>query len=174
MKKLFALWLLVSINIFCFGQEETNMSKDLESYVALPAFSSAPIEDENYIFNQVDKRAKFTEGEISRYIAQYIEYTEVARDKGTQGKMLIKFVVEKDGSVSNISVVGKKLGDGLDEMCIEAVKKTEGKWKPATIDGKPVRSFFRLPVSFVLPKEPTHSSQINNKNVIIPYRYNLD
>ena len=59
----------------------------------------------------------------------------------------ITFVVEKDGSISNIKASGKD--DAFNKETIRAIKSIKGKWTPAKIDGRPVRSYFRFPVSVV-------------------------
>ncbi|MGM5629685.1 energy transducer TonB [Apibacter raozihei] len=112
-----------------------------------------PPVDDTQAFDNVEVNAEFTKGNVTQYISQFIEYSDRARDNGTQGNILIKFVVEKDGTITNVRVASKKLGDGLDEIAIKAVQKTNKMWKPGKIDGKPVRTNFRLPITFRLPPE---------------------
>ncbi|MDR1877693.1 MAG: energy transducer TonB [Flavobacteriaceae bacterium] len=106
------------------------------------------------IFTYVDEEAKFKGGglkEASEFIAKNMKYTKKAIKNETEGKILVRFVVEIDGSVSDIQVVGKKLGDGLDEIAINAVKETDKMWIPAKWEGQIVRSYFRIPITFRLP-----------------------
>ncbi|MDR1877692.1 MAG: TonB family protein [Flavobacteriaceae bacterium] len=117
---------------------------------APPAPPIAPLPS-NKIFTEVDEEAKFKGGglkEVSNFILNYLNYTDRAIDNGTEGKIIIRFVVEEDGSITDIQVEGKKLGDGLDEIAINAVKETDKMWTPAKVDGEPVRSYFRIPVTF--------------------------
>ena len=114
-----------------------------------------PPADPNKVFTQVDQEAEFKGGglkEVSKFIARYMEYTDRAIDNGTEGKITVRFVVEKDGSVTDVQVAGKKLGDGLDEVAIAAIKKTSKMWTPAKVNNQPVRSYFRVPVAFRLPQ----------------------
>jgi protein TonB len=68
--------------------------------------------------------------------------------KSEQGKIYLSFVIEKDGSVSNVRIV-KGLSEKLNMVAIKVVEKMP-KWKPAINNGKPVRSRFMLPISVVL------------------------
>jgi TonB family protein len=75
------------------------------------------------------------------------EFSEQARGKGIQGVSVLSVIVEPDGSTSHIRVA-KALGMGLDEKAIEAVKKW--KFKPATLNGKPVAVQIFVQVQFHL------------------------
>ncbi|WP_128331407.1 energy transducer TonB [Apibacter sp. HY039] len=132
---------------------ETKEGKATTSQAKNPDPSPVPSVNDDQIFDKVEVNAEFTKGNVTQYISQFIEYTDRARDNGTQGNILIKFVVEKDGTITNVRVASKKLGDGLDEMVVKAVYKTNKMWKPAKVDGKPVRTNFRLPITFRLPPE---------------------
>lgn len=143
--------LLVSINIFCFGQEKTNTSKDLEDNKATPIFSFPPIIDENYYCDIIEE-AEFTEGNFNRYVGQCFDL-----DKKTKEKVALRFVVEEDGSISDIKVISKNLANRLDENCIEAIKKTNGKWKPATINGEPAKTYLTVVIS--VPEDPIQSPE---------------
>ncbi|MGM5629687.1 energy transducer TonB [Apibacter raozihei] len=105
------------------------------------------------LYKTSESNAIFIKGDVTQYISQFIEYTDEASYNGIEGRILIKFAIEKDGTISNVRVVGKKLGYGLDEMAIKAVYKTNKMWKPGKVDGKPVRTNFRLPITFRLPPE---------------------
>jgi hypothetical protein len=63
----------------------------------------------------------------------------------------VEFVIEKDGTLSNIKSVGKVLGYGLEEEALRLVKENPNKWIPAQQDGKVVRLRKTLPISFKLP-----------------------
>ena len=112
-----------------------------------------PPADPNKVFEQVDEEAIFKgKGKVHDFISKQIYYTDRARDNGTEGKITVKFVVEKDGTITNVVIAGKKLGDGLDEEAIKAIKKTSKMWIPAKVNNQPVRSYFRVPITFRLPE----------------------
>jgi protein TonB len=82
------------------------------------------------------------------YIGNNVVYPEISKRIGSQGKVYIGFVVEKDGSVSNVQVLR-----GIDEDCdAEAVRvvREMPKWKPGRQLGKAVRVSYQLPIVFTL------------------------
>jgi len=83
-----------------------------------------------------------------KQIASNLSYPKEAAEKKIEGSVLMSFIVEKDGTVSEVKVT-RKLGFGLDEEAIKAVK-TSKKWNPGTQDGKPVRVKYNIPVKFSL------------------------
>ena len=87
-------------------------------------------------------------GDMNGYISNHIHYPAQASSDGTTGKVIVEFVVNEDGSVSNVKVL-RGIGGGCDE---EAVRVVSGMpvWKPGKQNGKPVKVLFRLPITFVL------------------------
>lgn len=84
----------------------------------------------------------------SRFLAKNLKYPKEARQNEISGRVNVQFVVEKDGSLSDIIVLrGSELGYGIPEEAIRVIS-TMPKWKPATQSGKPVRSYFTMPVDF--------------------------
>ncbi len=85
---------------------------------------------------------------LTTYINQSLQYPEIASRNGIEGTVLLEFIVEKDGSISHVQVKVP-----LFPKCdAEAVRIVESmpKWKPATIQGKPVRCYYQVPVTFRL------------------------
>jgi protein TonB len=87
------------------------------------------------------------EGGITKFLRRNLTYPETAVMKKTTGTVYIYFVVERDGSVGNVSVL-KGIGDGCEEEATRVVKKM--KWKPGKNHGNPVRVQFTLPVKFTI------------------------
>lgn len=112
----------------------------------------APVEEETEeIFEVVEESAEFVDGGmegLNKYLAKNIRYPEVAQEAGIQGRVVVQFVVEKDGSATDIKVV-RSVDPALDKEA-ERVVKSMPKWKPGKQRGKPVRSKFTLPVHFRL------------------------
>lgn len=108
--------------------------------------------DDNKVFDNVEQEAQYPGGmqALLSFIGENLEYPQKAQDNGTQGKLIVKFVVEKDGTVGSFQTV-RPLGDGCEEEVFRILKKTK-KWKPALVNNKPVRSYYRLPVVFRLPE----------------------
>jgi TonB family protein len=85
---------------------------------------------------------------FAKFLGHNIRYPASARDNNTQGRVIISFVIEKDGSLTNVGVV-KGIGDGCDEESARVVKLSSP-WHPATVDGKPVRTAYSIPIAFTL------------------------
>lgn len=82
------------------------------------------------------------------FLQKELTYPEVARNNGIQGTVVLEFVVERDGSVSNVKPL-VSLFPECDAEAIRVVKKMP-KWKPGKQMGKPVRCYFNLPIRFTL------------------------
>ena len=108
-------------------------------------------EPEDQIFEIVENPAVPPTGDIPsllKWIANHIEYPQSALDNNIQGKVVLRFVVEKDGSIGDI-IVARKVDPALDKEAVRVLKSMP-KWTPGKQRGKPVRSYFTLPVAFVL------------------------
>ncbi|MFN4083615.1 MAG: energy transducer TonB [Bacteroidia bacterium] len=87
--------------------------------------------------------------EMYKFINKNIQYPQMARENGIQGKVLLSFVVGTDGKITQIEQIGKKLGWGLDDEAIRIVKAMPP-WTPGKQNGKPVTVKFTLPIKFQL------------------------
>jgi protein TonB len=85
---------------------------------------------------------------LYEYLSQNIKYPEEAKELGIQGKVFVTFVVEKDGSITNVKVL-RGIGGGCDEEAIRVVQNMP-KWSPGKQRGQAVRVQFNLPVKFTL------------------------
>ena len=82
------------------------------------------------------------------YLSKHIKYPPVAEENGIQGRVVLRFVVEKDGSISQVEVI-KSVDPSLDKEAIR-VTKSIPHWIPGKQNGQPVRVKFTLPVTFKL------------------------
>ena len=87
-------------------------------------------------------------GELMKYLSANVKYPAEASKKGIQGRVIVQFVVEKDGTISNVKVVNNA-DEQLKEEAIRVVK-TMPKWVPGKQNGKEVRVKYTLPVTFRL------------------------
>lgn len=85
---------------------------------------------------------------LFRFLGNNVRYPVQAQSKGIEGRVIIQFVVNVDGSLSNIQVV-KKANQYLDAEAVRVVNSMPI-WKPGLLEGKPVRMKFTLPVNFKL------------------------
>ena len=86
------------------------------------------------------------------FLRNTIKYPPKMREFGVQGRCIVKFTVEKDGTIDNIEIV-KGISKILDEEVIRVVKAMP-KWKPGIQNGRIVKSYFTLPTSFKLESYP--------------------
>lgn len=105
---------------------------------------------EQEIFTIVEEQPSFPGGEAAlfEYLKKNIVYPTIAKESGIQGTVFVQFVVEPDGSVSNVKVL-RGIGGGCDEEAVRVVKSMP-RWNPGKQRGKPVRVYFNLPIRFVL------------------------
>jgi len=102
------------------------------------------------VFLIVEEPPTFPGGEAALYkwLGENLKYPEEAKELGIQGRVFVSFVVEPDGSTSNV-VVKRGIGGGCDEEAIRIVKAMP-KWGPGKQRGQPVRVQFNLPIKFTL------------------------
>lgn len=86
---------------------------------------------------------------FKQFINKMLNYPGIAIENGTQGKVVVSAVVEKDGSISSISVISKVLGDGLEEEAMRVVGKMP-KWTPGLQNEQPVRVRISIPIRYQL------------------------
>ena len=87
-------------------------------------------------------------GDMGAYISKHLRYPDAARSAGIEGQVMIEFVVNEDGSVSNARVV-RGIGGGCDEEALRMVNSMP-KWKPGKQNGVAVKVIFALPIKFIL------------------------
>ena len=115
--------------------------------------------DNDSIYNVVSENAEFPGGNMaaSNWISKNMTYPEECRKQGIEGRVVIKFVVNKDGSIVDAEAV-KSPHPALAAEALRVVKSMP-KWKPAKEGGKVVRSRFNIPIMFRLAgKKPQSAS----------------
>jgi TonB family protein len=88
---------------------------------------------------------------LNKFVAENLKYPEIARKYASHGRVMVAFIVEKDGYLDNIRVV-IGIGNGCDEEAIRVIEKSP-KWIPATKDGQPVRTQYATGVDFKIPSQ---------------------
>lgn len=106
------------------------------------------VEEEVVIIPDVNPEFNGGEAKLYEYLSENIKYPDLARDGGITGKVYVQFVVEKDGSITNIQVK-RDIGGGCGEEAKRVVRGMP-KWKPGKVGGRTVRSQFILPINFIL------------------------
>ena len=108
------------------------------------------LETKEDIFLVVETMPKFPGGEkaMYTYIAKNVKYPAKAKQEGTQGRVFVTFVVEKDGSISEVALL-RGVSEELDQEALRVIKSMP-KWTPGEQSGKPVRVQYRMPIKFAL------------------------
>lgn len=104
------------------------------------------------IFAAVEHPAEFPGGTyaLMKWLSENIRYPKDAQDDDVQGRSMVRFVVEIDGSISNVEIA-KRNDPALDAEAIRVVQNIP-KWDPGKNGDQPVRSYFTLPINFRLNK----------------------
>ena len=122
-----------------------------EIAVAAPPPPPAPKpEVATKVFDVVEEMPSFPggQGALMQYLASNIKYPVVAQENGVQGRVIVSFVVERDGSISDVKVA-RSVDPSLDREA-QRVVKSMPKWKPGKQNGSAVRVKYTVPVVFRL------------------------
>lgn len=133
---------------FSSDDDKDKAQEVIQAPVVKPA---DPEDDENYVFQVVEKQPEFPGGNdaLMKYLSQNIKYPTVAAQNGIQGRVVCRFTVKRDGSVGDVEVVRHGDHPSLDREAIRVIESMP-KWKPGQQRGKAVNCKFNLPVVFKL------------------------
>ena len=109
-----------------------------------------PKEEETKVFDVVEQMPQFPGGPnaLFEYLSKNIKYPAVAEENGIQGRVVATFVVERDGSITDVKVI-KSVDPSLDKEAIRVLKSMP-KWIPGKQNGSAVRVKYTVPVTFRL------------------------
>ena len=109
-----------------------------------------PKEEESKVFDVVEQMPSFPGGQaaLMQWLSSNISYPVIAAENGVQGRVIVQFVVEKDGSISDVQVV-KSVDPSLDKEAARVVSKMPT-WIPGKQNGAAVRVKYTVPVTFKL------------------------
>ena len=109
-----------------------------------------PKEEENKVFDVVEQMPSYPGGmgALMQYLSSNIKYPAIAEENGIQGRVICTFVVERDGSITDVRIA-KSVDPSLDKEAVRVVS-TMPKWIPGKQNGSAVRVKFTLPVTFRL------------------------
>lgn len=148
MKKIsFALFLFVSLILAANAQEPATVPDTTEA-----------------VFNYVAKMPEFPGGNaaLNQYLTTHLTYPSAARAAGAEGTVLVQFVVEKDGSISNVKTV-LPVYPSLDEEAMRIVRGLP-KWIPGEdSNGNKVRVYYNIPFRFQLEPSTPHQAKKEKK-----------
>lgn len=139
MKKLFIFSIFCALIAVAAAQEPAGRNDNK---------GSVNINDEIYVVVETDPVFPGGVEGLTKYIKENIQYPIEAKEKGLTGNVFVTFVIEKNGSVSNVKVV-RDIGGGCGNEAVRIVRAMP-QWEPGKQRGEPVRVQFTLPVNFSL------------------------
>ncbi len=131
--------------------EDDQSQRQVEAYIPPPP--PKPVQKEeatDEIFVVVENQPEFPGGNAAmmKFLSDNIKYPVIAQENGLQGRVITNFVVERDGSITDVQVV-RGVDPSLDREAIRVIQSMP-RWKPGQQRGQPVRVRFTLPVVFRL------------------------
>jgi periplasmic protein TonB len=135
-------------------EEEFMIDMEATVFTEVSDFAPIIVEEEevaeDVIFTVVEDQPSFPGGDEARmrFLQENLRYPTMAREAGIQGTVFVTFVVERDGSVTDVRVL-RGIGGGLDEEAVRVVRMMP-RWNPGRQRGQAVRVQFNMPIRFVL------------------------
>ncbi|MBK6373197.1 MAG: energy transducer TonB [Saprospiraceae bacterium] len=107
--------------------------------------------EENQIYSSVDVQPEFPGGNdaLYKYVGANLKYPAAAKENNITGKVIVQFIIEKDGTISTPTIIRDEVGYGATDEVLRILKGMPS-WKAGQQDGKIVRVQYTLPVKFKL------------------------
>ena len=137
-------------NTLLLSTEDEGLAITVKDYVAESTYVEEEIEEE-VPFAIVEHKPKFQGGDqndFTKWVFNNIVYPEIAKENGVQGRVILQFTVDKDGSVKNVKVL-RGVDSSLDKEAVRVVASSP-KWEPGRQRDKPAKVTFVFPVIFQL------------------------
>ena len=131
-------------------EDDANLGVEIMDYVE--EVKEEVVEEEAIPFQLVEEKPSFNGGdanEFSKWVNSKLQYPEIAKENGVQGRVILQFTVNPDGSVSNVKVL-RGVDSSLDKEAVRVVTMSPKWTSPGKIDGKPVKVTYTFPVIFQL------------------------
>lgn len=142
----------VPVTFHLQGKTENHptLGKDDIVVVGYGSHEADKVVDSNQVFAVVEKMPLFPGGQdgLIAFLAKTIQYPKEAQEKGLQGRVVCSFIVEKDGSLSDVTVI-RGIDPLLDQEALRVISVMP-KWTPGTQRGKAVRVKYTVPLTFTL------------------------
>ena len=135
-------------DMFMNLEDDANLGVEIMDYVEV---EEEVVEEEAIPFQLVEEKPSFQGGDanqFSKWVNQRLEYPEIAKENGVQGRVTLQFTVEKDGSVTKVRVL-RGVDPSLDKEAVRVVSMSP-KWKPGKQRDRAVPVTYTFPVIFQL------------------------
>lgn len=141
--------IVIDDNMFLNLEDDVNMGVEIMDYVE--GVAEEVIEEEAIPFQLVEEQPSFMGGDanaFSKWVNSHLEYPEIAKENGVQGRVTLQFTVETDGRVTNVRVL-RGVDSSLDKEAVRVVSMSP-KWTPGKQRDRAVRVTYTFPVVFQL------------------------
>lgn len=146
---------LIALSVLClFANTVQAQNKSVAPTSANQAAKSEP-----EIYKVVEEMPEYPGGitALQNFLIENVKYPDTAINKGIEGLVKVKFVVDETGEIVEAKATNTPFGYGLEEEAIRVVKMMP-RWKPGKNNGKPVKVYFQIPIRFEIPKEEDASA----------------
>ena len=161
LKKYGTLCLIVTLLIACkdansqpqkevVDKEQQKEEVVIKEHNCVTTEQQGPVNQESFVCCHTEEMPEFPggEGKLLQFIAENVRLPKCVTDAGVKGRCIVEFVVEKDGSITDVVVV-KSVDPSLDKEATRVIKNMPH-WIPGRQNGSPVRVRFTVPVTFTL------------------------
>jgi len=140
-----------------FANVNKNITKDNSSDQVSSNVQLSKLKDDIYdttVYTKVDSEAEYPGGAAAwlRYVNMHLRYPDDAVNNEIQGTVIVQFIVDKEGNVSDVEAISGPDNGGLREEAMSVIQKS-GKWTPAIQNGRRVKSYKRRPMVFKLQSQ---------------------
>ncbi|MGM5631929.1 energy transducer TonB [Apibacter raozihei] len=137
LKTVFFIAFLMFMSSYSLGQKSTHTT-----------------DDKIFKQNEVSTKAEFEGGyqHLLLFLSTNLKYPTAAVNSNIQGKVIVRFVVENNGTISNIKII-QDIGGGCGEEVVRVLQKTQSRWNSAKRNKKRVRSYYQLSILFKIPTD---------------------
>lgn len=154
--KIFATAIVACLSLTSFAQDDATkkaINEAIEQQEASLKQKNKGLLASEKIYDYVDEMPVFPGGEeaLLQFISSNLKYSDAAREKSIEGLSIAEFIVEKDGTISNVKIL-RSIGNGTDEEVLRVIGLMPT-WQPGKQDDKTVRVEYKLPIRFKLTDE---------------------
>ena len=141
----------VKVETEFISSDDSNQKIEIKSYIEAKPVEEAEEVEEEIPYAVVEEKPKFQDkdaNEFTKWVYANLEYPEIAKENGIQGRVTVQFTIDKDGSVKNVKVL-RGVDSSLDKAAVSVINKSP-KWSPGKMRGRPTKVSYTFPIIFQL------------------------
>ncbi len=153
MKKLMIIMFVGFVTVGMYGQN-TERSNTTDQ--------TAPAQFKTSEMQKLEEINVVSKSTLCKFMENSIEYPEISAEQYEEGEVVVQFLIDENGNVSNIQIVNS-VSPRLDQIVIDCLEKTDGQWQAALVDGEPVETEKKLYVVFDVEGNSPHKDIAHSK-----------